>query len=89
MAVTATRSARRAARCVWWRLCGLGTLICALALVACMALRVRRRLPDVSAWEEARLHMVSAPGIRRFGTYLQRHAEFEEYCRHRTPARRS
>jgi hypothetical protein len=70
-------------RTIWWKACGLGVLICALAAAACMALRVRRRPPGVSVWEEARIRIVVAPGIRRLRSYLKTHAEFEEYCRRR------
>ena len=83
MVTTATRSVRRLGRTAWWRLCGLGALVCAVCVAACLALRVRRRLPGVSVWEEARVRLVVAPGLRRLESYLQNHAAFDEYCRHR------
>jgi hypothetical protein len=83
---TKTRSARRVAYGVWWKVCGLGALICALAVALCLALRVRRRLPGVSVWEEARLRIIVPSGMRRFGAYLENHAAFDEYCRQRQRA---
>ena len=85
--ITKTRFARRAASSVWWKVCGLGALVCALAVALCLALRVRRRLPGVSVWEEARIRIVVPSGMRRFGAYLENHAAFDEYCRRRSTVR--
>jgi hypothetical protein len=51
------------------------------ALLSAPVMLARRPRGRLTFRDEVRVRTMAGSGLERFGTYLERHAQFEEYCR--------